>query len=377
LPVAILALVAVGVMVMGGFFMARQETRIGVASENAQTALHVAEEGINSTLANWQPATFNVGAWNTATVNGAAPGGNWSVSVMPMTMRLYYLDATGSASAGGALWSGATRRVGLLARIITAELYPPAALTTVGDLSFGGSAIVDGRDTNPAAWAGLCLEPKEDKPGIMIDDSSAINYNGNENNIINNQLFGVPKILEQPDMTSEDLLVFGDMTFDELAAEANIVLTSAVSVAPAVVNGQCNTAVLSNWGAPLLPTSPCFNYLPIILLKGENTNFHFTQGIGQGVLLVEGDIQVTGQFEFYGPVIVKGSLITTGGGGGKHFYGGVIAANVSLDDQKVLGTADILYSSCAVTRALIGNGALHRVRALGSRSWVDLSSIMP
>ena len=60
--------------------------------------------------------------------------------------------------------------------------------------------------------------------------------------------------------------------------------------------------------------------------------------------------------------------------GTQHFHGGVIAANVDLNDNTVLGTADIVYSSCAIERAIL-NSALTQARPLAARSWVDLSSV--
>ena len=88
---------------------------------------------------------------------------------------------------------------------------------------------------------------------------------------------------------------------------------------------------------------------------------------GQGVLLVNGNLNVQGGFEFYGPVLVKGTLSTQGTGG--HFQGGVIAANVNLDQNTVLGNAVINYSSCALAKALQNSAPAAPLR---SRSWANL-----
>jgi hypothetical protein len=131
----------------------------------------------------------------------------------------------------------------------------------------------------------------------------------------------------------------------------------------------------TNWGAPLDNTHACFNYFPIIWLNNPGTLWSFSGGNGQGILLIEGDIKVTGQFQFYGPIFIKGHLETAGGGGTQHFHGGIIAANADIEQNSVLGTADIVYSSCAVERALLNNTALTKARPLARRSWVDISSI--
>ena len=376
LPVAVFALVILGVLVTGGFYTVRQEMRIGVASANAQEAFYLAERGVYNTLNNWSNGSLTAnGTWNSVTVADTVKDGFWTVAVTPMTDRLFYIASTGTVTRGGDLWSGATRKVGMIARLITADIDPPAALSTLGDLNFGGSAIIDGRDTDPGQWPGLCNSPNTDKPGIMIDDEDNINFNGNETNIRNNQLFGLSDTAEDPTMTSDSLMTFGDLAFNDLAAMADKIYNSAPgSIAPVWSGSVCTTGSPANWGEPLDNTNPCFNYFPIIYLNNPGVTWTFTDGRGQGILLVEGDLKVRGQFEFYGPVIIKGTLSTEGGGGTQHFHGGVVAANVNLEDNTVLGTADIVYSSCAIERAIL-NSKLTRARPLAARSWVDLSAV--
>jgi hypothetical protein len=82
---------------------------------------------------------------------------------------------------------------------------------------------------------------------------------------------------------------------------------------------------------------------------------------------VNGDLNVSGGFRFFGPVIVRGNLKTTGTGG--HFNGGVMAANVDLEQNTVLGNAVVRFSSCAVVKALSGSSPPMVAR---ERSWVDL-----
>ncbi|HEX6815813.1 MAG TPA: hypothetical protein VF102_09090, partial [Gemmatimonadaceae bacterium] len=60
-------------------------------------------------------------------------------------------------------------------------------------------------------------------------------------------------------------------------------------------------------------------------------------------------------------------LKTTGTGG--HFTGGVLAQNVDLEQNTVLGNAVITYSSCASTYAM---KAVASPILTSGRSWVDL-----
>ena len=80
---------------------------------------------------------------------------------------------------------------------------------------------------------------------------------------------------------------------------------------------------------------------------------------------MEGDLAVQGGFEFFGIVVVRGKLKTNGTGG--HFNGAVMAANVDLDDNTVLGNALVQYSSCTVHKALT---AASPATLLRSRGWV-------
>ena len=375
LPVAVFALVIVGVLVTSGFYMARQETRIGVASANAQNAFYLAERGVYDVLGTWDPADLaGVSAWTSFTRVDTLSDGHWEVTITPMTQRLYFLDAKGTSTVGGALWSGATRRVGMIARVIIPVLNPPAALTTQGALKIGGSSMVQGNDSVPAGWGALCDSTAlTNKPGIMLDDSANISYSGNSY-----QIEGSPGVASDPNISTSTLLDFGELDWNELVAMAQKrynTSTTVTNTAPDSVlsgaNWDCRESTQANWGDPLNPGAVCSNYFPIIY-AAQDISIN-SSGVGQGILLVEGDLAVQGGFTFYGPVIVRGELKTAGTGG--HFNGGVIAANVDLSTSTVLGNALVSYSSCAVERALLYNSQLAKARPLTNRSWVDLSSI--
>ena len=75
LPVTVFALVVVGVITTGGFFMAHQEGRIGVASEHAGLAFYLTER-----------------AWWTPWVNGTPPSRRFPSGVtrlLPGTTRAW------------------------------------------------------------------------------------------------------------------------------------------------------------------------------------------------------------------------------------------------------------------------------------------------
>ena len=374
LPAAVLALLVVGVLVTGGFFAAQQEQRIGIAGQNAQEALYMAERGINDALENWNGATYGL-----LTEFDSVPAvyadtlddGHYRVEITKVSDWTYYLESTGTVTRGN---SAGNRQVGLIAKLRTASIEPPAALTTVGSLKLGGSSEVYGQDSIPGGWGGLC-DPSDlqDKPGVMIDDLDNVETSGSRYIVS-----GDPAAAEDGTITSENLLQFGELTWDDLVSLADIRIANNTTItqtaADSVLSGGswvCNTSNSNNWGAPLKPTSVCGNHFPVIY--GEGILKINSNGYGQGILLVEDDLNLQGGFTFYGPVIVKGTLSTAGTGG--HFNGGVIAANVNLETTTVLGNALVQYSSCAVSRAILNSASLTRVEALAARSWVDLSNL--
>ena len=376
MPAAIGALVIVGVLVTSGFYLAQQELRIGVASEFAGYAVNLAQEGANDVMLNETSAVSGLAIWGDSTFMGTETEGNWSVTVLKLSSRLYFLDATGTVTKGGELWGGATRRIGVTARLTSASMDPPAALTTQGNLRVGGSAMINGNDSIPSEWgASLCdTTALMDKPGIMIDDSTNIRTLGRRYAIE-----GSPPYDQDTTISAATLLDFGDFNWDDLVALAEVNIAAAAtltrvepdSLLMADGSYECATTSSDVWGDPLDPWAVCGGYFPIIYGAGDLT---INGDYGQGILLVEGDLRVQGGFAFYGPVYVRGELVTAGTGG--HFTGGVVAANVNLDTSDVLGNALVSYSSCAIERAVLGNSSLTKLRPIAMRSWVDLSNVV-
>jgi Tfp pilus assembly protein PilX len=106
-----------------------------------------------------------------------------------------------------------------------------------------------------------------------------------------------------------------------------------------------------NWGTPVLGATPrdatnC-STRNIVYFNTNSTYVKlqaFTQGCG--MLLVEGDLAVHGGFEWYGVIVVTGSITFTGGGE-KNVTGAMLAGGTTSADL-VGGDASIVYCSRAV-----------------------------
>lgn len=330
LPLAVFALVMVGALVSGAFFIGRQEQTVGRNSVKLQQAFAVAEAGAHSAVANWSTEVYNALATGGTTTIGGSMGTNgwYRGEVRRLNDQLFLVRSEGFSRD-----STARQQVGLLVRLRPIEITLAAALETRGDLELGGSATIDGTDTAPAGWT--CPPAGPPIPRIRIAD---------------------------PDSA---VAGFGDVAFEDLEALATKVLPGGtMPLSPAVAGAACDRAPAGNWGSPLTPAGPCGNYFPVIWVDGSLT---LNGGQGQGILLVDGDLRLQGGVEFYGPVIVRGRISSTGAGG--RVVGGVLAANSSLEPNTLLGDTDIRYSSCALSRTLQASA---RGALLRERSWVNL-----
>src|SRR5207237_1988037 len=119
--------------------------------------------------------------------------------------------------------------------------------------------------------------------------------------------------------------VYGDVTFTQLAAMATIKLTGqnfGNGIGPAVSNGQCDPLTQTNWGSPTSPAGPCGNYFPIIYINGDA---QINGNEGQGILLVNGGLNVQGGCQFYGLTVVRAAVETACGRGRRAKVGSRLA----------------------------------------------------
>ncbi len=358
---AVFALVIIAALIAGAFFASRQENTVGRNTQTYQRSFGAAEAGMATTVANWQTGTFNgLNVGDSSSASGTLPGngGSYSAVVKRLDNQLFLIRTTGTDPSGKG-----SRTLATLAKLNLIQMNFAASLTTRNSLKIGGSSLIDGRNTAPSGWG--CPPVTDTIPGITTRDSSQITRSGCNNW---NCVIGKPDVKSDTSINDSTFFKYGNQTWNDLIAMATINYSSGSIGHDSLANGTCDTGNSGNWGEPLRgagTVAPCYNYFPIIYINGSA---HFTGGAGQGILLVEGDLDVTGQFAFYGPVIVRGHLTTSGQGG--HFNGGVMSADVDLGQTSILGNAVMTYSSCAITSALQGNS---NGRQINSRSWAEIT----
>ncbi|HEV8447635.1 MAG TPA: hypothetical protein VGQ44_12475 [Gemmatimonadaceae bacterium] len=373
LPMAIGAIVLIGMILAGVFFTATQENRVGRNTITQERAFRAAEYGLNNAYANWNNSTMSkLATGAVATIGDKQPSRGFAdtVRVTHLNTNTYLLVSTGYAGSGS---TQALHRTSNVMRLNFPQINVLAALTLRGALKLGGSSFIDGRDTPPTGWTD-CGPTTSEQPGIAATrgDSGTISLSGCKNFTC---VEGNPDVQVNPAAGNDSTYFdYGNgITWATLTAAATISMpASAVGSTPnpsLTGGGGCNTLDRMNWGDPIrnTPAGPCETYFPIVYISDTTGNTHITGGVGQGVLLVDGDLQVEGGFQWYGPVIVKGHLTTQGTGG--HFNGAVMAADVDLELNNLLGNALVTYSSCAIADAMIGAGIPTKLK---QRSWSEM-----
>ena len=141
-------------------------------------------------------------------------------------------------------------------------------------------------------------------------------------------------------------------------------------------NGNCDYSDQFNWGDPNNPTAACGDYYPIIHFGGGSGSRTTLQagGVGQGIMLVDGNLDLRGDFQFNGIIIVQGTFETQGSGASApRITGAVMAANANVESQNYTGGSVVTNSTCAVQEAVRKSASASRPLPTSSRSWVDLS----
>lgn len=363
------AIVIIGVLMGGILFVTTQDYRIGGNTVRQTRAAAAAELGMNRVPLDWKVTDNNrLVAGDTLKKTYAAPrGASANVIITRLNGPFFWVVSEGYAGAMGSQAS-ARRRYGMLFRLDTPDIPFMGALTGRGNILVGGSSTVDGNDHTPAGWAS-CSGTKNIAGIAMSDTTSGLKLPGCS--VSKNCVNGSPRFLQT--LAAADTatyFVYGNSTYQDIAATANMVITGGSTLTglfPVAAGSMCMTSTLTNWGDPRrsIPAGGCESYFPIIHALGD---LHVSGGIGQGILLIDGDADFTGGFTFTGAVIVRGTFKAFGTGA--HVTGAVMAANVDLDaDNTVLGNTSINYSSCALAAVMQGSAY---PKAAKQRAWVDL-----
>lgn len=374
LPATLLALVIVAALVTGGLYTAMENDRTSGNAEVGQYALLAAERGLDDLMGTWLRSDFQTNLPTVGSTSTLGPvsvtvgdlAAEYTVTVKRLNTLLFVAESEG-AVVGGGRYAGSTRTVAQLLRIRHTAIPNDRAVTTHTGLRMVGKSGVSGVDTIPAGWD-ACTDTGT-RTGVVADDDAEIKIVGAAG------VTGVPEIAHRP-LTQDSFMSYGDMDLTDLIAVANITLPAGNynGMAPVEDDGVCDRTEPMNWGDPNDPTGACHYYWPIIYSPGDVT---LNTGGGQGILIVAGNLQLGGNFEFTGLVFVFGALKTVGSG--NKVVGSVNVLGSSPDESELdntgAGSTRLQLSSCAIERAYMYNDRFARPIPLSERKFVDLSGL--
>jgi hypothetical protein len=355
------AIVLIGVIIAGGLFSVTQDSRISDNALRQSRATSTAELGLNRIVDQWNLAYNQRLTGDTIKRSYTASGGGVAnVVVTRLNGPFFWVVSEGLSGATRSTFL-ARRRYGLLLRLDTPQMNFLGAITTQGTTSIGGNVTINGNDAAPASWTSCA--PGANVAGAAISPTTAVNPNGSAT------LNGNPSVLTTPAAADTNTYFnYGNTNYASLADSADPWYpggTHLNGIAPVTAGATCRKDP-ANWGEPnhTLPANPCETYFPIIHARGD---LKVSNGRGQGILLVDGDLELASDFTFTGAVIVRRALKMSGG---SKIVGAIMAATASVDENVTLGgNTSILYSSCALLAALSANAF---PKAARQRGWVDV-----
>ena len=252
------------------------------------------------------------------------------------------------------------RRATMAVRQDLPDIGGLAALTVRDAVGVVGTGEVIGTDTTTSSLAPGCL-PGAGIAGIAMPDTLRRSGAG--------RVSGIPPLLvDAMAGTMAPYNQYGGETWGTLVARAQRRLApgAVITPAPVITVATCDTSVATNWGEPR-GTGPCMRHAPVILAQGS---VELRGGRGQGLLLVDGDLTVSGGARFDGVVIVRDDLRTGPGGG--LLRGAVLAADTAAapgDHPEVGDGLRVERAGCVVAGVLARQA---RWRPVNGRAWLPM-----
>ncbi len=354
LILVLVAMIVLTFLSTGAIMGSMEELRVAHNQQQEQRALAVAEYGLNQQIANWTSIRNQLanGAIDSSKVV-VASGDTASVSVMRLNSRAFLVVSSGRTK-GGSNRLETQRQVSMLVSISTPSLVSAATITSFGATSITGSATLTGMNTSPPGWSGCT--PSNDTLAVSVNPASSLSVQKPASQSVNGSSNSDPRAGQLSNYNT-----FGTETWASLVSKANVSANGA-KPSPSGTALSC-TMTSTNWGEPLRLgvgyVAGCVNYYPIVYASG---GLSVNGGRGQGVLIVDGDLTINGNFAYNGLILVKGNLKANGT---LDIFGAVMVQGTT----DILGNANFSYSSCAVTNAFGGLSAPSRTQ---QRSWAQM-----
>ena len=353
LLLVLIALAVLTVMGSSTLMTSLEEIRAGRRRIGEARAQALAERGINEQLIAWPAsrAALAVGASESAVLSPAI-GDTAFITVVKLGASTYLVTSTARTNMGSVALE-ARRAVSLVVRKGSGTVTAGSAIIIRSQIDLPNAAgIVSGINTAPPGWT-TCTT------GANVP---AVTYNASTPPTVHRNFTVLNGMSATTEAASTDTY---DTLRTALVGQQTITLAGNVNPAPVGTATTC-TPSESNWGEPLRgggSVAGCQAHFPVIYRNGS---LDLTSGRGQGILLVDGSLNIRGSFQWVGLILVRDALDLRGNA---TVMGGVYVKGQNGAASAVSGNATLTYSSCAVQQASSGLGALARI---SQRPWAGL-----
>ena len=343
IPVALLIIAALTVMVAGGFSLVSAERR-SVADQKSQiSAFRIAEQGLELFLV--RRDSLMAGHPGFSHMPGSTP----DTAIIPMTggtatvtltrlrpvngsqSGLFVVRSRGVETVGA--YAGTPQGVRTVAQYV---LWQPASMQVLA-----GWTALSGLQKNGAAGTiggiDLCADSNA-IAGVVVPINPG--YSG--------------KVVE-----------VGNPPIDSVAPDSVAIDWNAI------VNQNAITPTITIPGGSF-PTAAMFadtTYYPIIRINGD---FNVPTS-GQGMLIVTGNLTISGSTSWKGVLLVGGDITSNGNNGiqGATVSGLNVKLGTYVPTSTANGTKQYNYNSCEVAKSTMSSGALVTMRNTWVDNWVE------
>ena len=259
-----------------------------------------------------------------------------AVTALRVSPELYRIEAEGTAGRPAAVSSVA---------YLLWRLDPGSRVRALGAVAVVGGAVrvapggaVAGASVTapPPPWAAPACSPMQSLADSIFPSGFAI--------------------VSRQDTTTPLALGLLDQAALVVGGQA---VAGAGTPSPRIVGGGCVTTDQWNWGSPLDPAGPCGSHRPVAASTGD---LLVSGGEGQGVLVVDGTLHLTGGAHYFGVVLASGDVRVD--------QGARIDGFVRAGGSVMVGPLGSVHGSACAALLALGGVPLQPVIRVPS-GWVD------
>jgi hypothetical protein len=358
LPMAMLTLVMLSALVIAFSMLAASEPVIASNQLQVAQARAVAESGVERAIWALNNPTDTNGIPNPLVTPAAPYDGSSTTAVMRngVQVGVYTVSVANGALPNERVivatgWAPSNTGSGIVKQKIQATVIqflfsgfpPPGALTVRGEISAGGNTLIDSRsDTSCGNKAGTYSQ------GYTTFDGSASIYGADGNNTMNQ---GTDVVQNVPD-ADFDQYTLKNADLDALKKYAKANGTYYQGAVTFNAGNQMPNGVIfvdtisgSNIDVNGANTTPSSDMASVVIHGSAPSS---ADGIFHGLLIVNGSLSISGDFQMYGLVYATNDFTYTGTGTGQ-IVGAVVSRNIrdtssTTIDTNTGGNASIIYN---------------------------------